>query len=553
MNLRWTSREPLVGLDLGRHAVRAVWLSSAAGGVPRVARRETLRLPLDGMGAREATESWIEQTGLREASCSIALAGSQALFQPLLLPPDDPRTDAQAADVEVLKYSEMMSDTMRHAHAPFALKAGERRLLLALARATAVEETVARAAALKLRVVEVTPGPVALYNALCAAAGSAPALFAGVGAGGTDIAIGSASGLYFVRSFGVGGRAFTDALARALKIPFAQAESRKETDGQLRGDGPDAAALRAVADQWLNELRACLSVYANLFPEPEARPQRVVLAGGGARLAGFAERISEALQLPVVGAEAAGWSDDPAEAAACATAVGLALAAHGTARCRISLLPDDLRYEREFRRQKPLWGAAAVVAGLIFAVGLIGGYRDNQRKANVLRAQEASIQARQQLAASIETSRRRNEQLRRMGGEIRALLESGPLVRELLAAIQQAKDPDDWITLVADAESYFEKSSAPPPERRAAPGPGESGEAPPPPAPPPFNRVLIEGYTRRGNLATVKRLIDGLSAAPFVAAADLLSDDAVVPDEAAEREGLIGARRFVLDVRLRDR
>ncbi len=551
--MRFASRETFVGLDLGRHALRAVWLA-AASGTPRLLRRETLRLPFDGMGSRETIASWIEQKGLRDVSCAIALPGAQALFQPLLLAPDDPRTDAQAADVEVVKYSEMMSDTMRHAHAPFALKTGERRLLLAMARAPAVDETLARAKDLQLRVVEVAPAPVALFNALCAAAGPEPALFAGIGAGGTDIAIGSAEGLYFVRSFGVGGRAFTDAMARSLKVPFALAESRKESEGDLRGDRPEHAALRQVADQWLNELRSCLSVFANLFPDPEARPRRVILAGGGARLAGFADRIGEALRLPVAGADAAGWLDDPAEAAGYATAVGLALAAQNAGRCRISLLPEDLRYEREFRRQKPVWVAAAIVAGLIFATGLAGGYRDNQRKADVLRAQEASVRARQELAASIEAIRSRNDKLRRIGGTVRTLIAGGPVLSDLLTVIQKGKDNDDWITMVADADLYFEKPAAGPSERRPVPGPGEpaAGTAVPP-APAPFQRVLIEGYTRRGNLATVKRLIDALAAAPFVASADLLSDDEVVESEAAERDGTIGARRFVLDVRLRER
>jgi len=551
--MRLASRETLVGLDLGRHAIRAVWLA-AASGTPRLLRRETLRLPFDGVGAREAIESWLDQKGLREASCAIALPGAQALFQPLLLAPDDPRTDAQAAEIEVVKYGEMMSDTMRHAHAPFALKAGERRLLLAMARAPAVDEALSRARELQLRVAEIAPAPVALYNALCAAAGAEPALFAGIGAGGTDIAIGSAEGLYFVRSFGVGGRAFTDAMARALKVPFALAESRKESEGDLRGDRPEQAALRQTADQWLNELKSCLSVYANLFPDPEARPRRLVLAGGGARLAGFAERVGEALGLPVAGADAAGWSDDPAEAAVYATAVGLALAARNAGRCRISLLPDDLRYEREFRRQKPVWVAAAVVAGLIFAAGLAGGYRDNRRKADVLRMQEASVQTRQELASSIEAIRARNDKLRRMGAAVRTLVAGGPVLRDLLTTVQQVKDNEDWITMVADAELYFEKSAAGPVERRPVPGPGEPAAATAvPPAPPVFQRVLIEGYTRRGNLATVKRLIDGLAAAPFVASADLLSDDEVVAGRTAEIEGTIGARRFVLDVRLRDR
>lgn len=546
--LRLGARETLVGLDLGRHALRAVWLAASAG-PPRIVRRETLRLPFDSLGARAAIETWIEQKGLRSADCGIALPGAQSLFQPLRLPPDDPRTDAQAAAVEAVKYNEMVSDSMGHAFAPFATRPGERRLLLAMTRSAAVDEALRRAEDLKLRVVEIVPAPVALFNALAPAAGSVPTLFAGVGASGTDLAIGAAGGLFFVRFFGVGGRSFTDAFARALKIPFALAESRKESEGDLRAGSPEGAALRAVADQWLNEVKSCLAVYTNLFPEPEAQPRRLVLAGGGARLGGFRERAAEALRLEAVGPEAAGWSNDPAEAAEFATAVGLALAARGSG-CPISLLPDTQRYEREFRRQKPAWVAAAAVAGLIFLAAVVGGYRDNQRKTALLRVQEAGVLARQNLAGGLEAVRERNERLRAMGRTTQALLNGGPLLRGLLTAVQDAKDPEDWITMIADADLYFEKTAAPA-ERQTVAEDAPAARTPPPP--PPFNRVLIEGFTRRGSLATVKRLIERLAAVPFVASADLLSDDEVIESEASEREGTTGARRFVLDIRLKNR
>jgi Tfp pilus assembly PilM family ATPase len=545
-----TVKETVVGLDLGRHTVRAVWLEKGPHG-PCAARREALRLPFDGKGGREALELWIGQQGLKEAGCAVALPGTQALFQPLLLPKDDPRTDAQAAAVEVLKYNEMVSDSMRHAFAPFSLRPDERRLLLAMARTEAVAETVQQSQEMGLRVIEVVPSAVALYNAAAPRLDETPTLLIGVGAGGTDVAVGSASGLFFVRSFAVGGRLFTEMLARHWKIGLAQAESRKETEGGLTNDRPGHEALLKAAETWLNELRACLSIYGNLFPDPVARPARLVLAGGGVRLAGFREYVAGALNVPLVEDVAA---DEVGETGGMlgewATAWGLALTGAGAGRCAISLLPEWLRHEREFRRQKPVWIAAAAVAGLVFLVGLAGGYRDFRRKSGLLNAQKASLMNRKRLASAIERARAQNERLQAMAAVVRGLMGGAPVIRDLLDTLQTAKDPADWITMVADADSYFEKgtgSSLTAPARV-----GGSGERMEPP-PPPFQRVLIEGYTRRGNLATVKRLIEGLAAAPFVASADLLSDDEVVADEASEREGTVGARRFVIDLRLRER
>ncbi len=547
--LRFSPTETIVGLDLGRYAVRAVWVKTGTGG-PQVEKREALRMPFDGMGAHEALNLWIGQKNLKEAACAIALPGPQTLFQPLLLPPDDPRTDAQAAAVEVLKYNEMVSDSMRYAYAPFSLAPNERRLLLTMARAEAVDETLRRARELGLRVAEMVPSAVALYNAAAPALDDRPALLIGIGAGGTDVVVGSASGLFFVRSFAVGGRHFTDALGRQCKIGLAQAESRKETEGSLVGEGPEHAALRQAAEVWLNELRACLSIYGNLFTDPTARPARLWMAGGGARLGGFRSYVAEALRLSLMERVELGLGGGLEEEGEWATACGLALAAAGAGRCAISLLPERLRVEREFRRQKPVWAASAAVAGLIFLTGLVGGYRDFRRKSNLLNAQKVSLLNRQRLAAGIEHARTRNERVRQMAGTVRTLMAGAPQMRDLLEAIQASKDADDWITMVADAGSYFEKSSAPKSPFPAATGEPVNRSQPPEP---PFDRVLIEGYTRRGNLTTVKRLIEGLATAPFVASADLLSDDEVVADETSEREGTVGARRFVIDVRLRER
>lgn len=67
-----------------------------------------------------------------------------------------------------------------------------------------------------------------------------------------------------------------------------------------------------------------------------------------------------------------------------------------------------------------------------------------------------------------------------------------------------------------------------------------------------MSRLIIEGFTPRKDLTTVKSLIDTLQELDAVEQADLLSDNFVFPDPERDAEwAATGYRRFVLDVRLR--
>ena len=82
--------------------------------------------------------------------------------------------------------------------------------------------------------------------------------------------------------------------------------------------------------------------------------------------------------------------------------------------------------------------------------------------------------------------------------------------------------------------------------RRAA----ESLAATPTSEDPGFHRIVIEGYTPKADLVTVKELIAELGATDFIESADLLSDDQVVADaDRVPRKGR-GARRFVVDIKV---
>jgi cell division ATPase FtsA len=555
-------KRKILGLDIGRTTVKAVW-AVGRGPAVEIARTETLRLPADTADRQAVIAPWFAKLSAEGRTCALGLSGQGAMFQPLVLMEGDPRTPQQVATMERYRFNELAAEEMSFSFAPTEGAGGQRCVLLAMARPGLLDEAIGTARELGLQVVDLVPSAVALYNALALSQEDArgPVVYADVGHSGTELAVGTARGLLFARHFSVGGQAFTDAIARARKVSGVQAEGLKLAKGHLDSDDADLAqALRKTADLWVNELMACLAVYASVFSQPADRPVRLVLCGGGSQLPGFAPYVGAKLGLEIrvpaslsVGAAA---SVPPAYA----TAAGLALGALGLARTPLTLLPEVLRDEQVFRSQKPYWIAAGVVAALILGVSVAGGLRDSQRKQKQLNAQEASLAHRQKLVQEIEDLRGRTEALRSMADPVRNLLGNAARLRAILSAVALARDPSDWITLVCDAESYYNPPAASdaPPDRAAAEArrtgrnSRTSRDEEAQKASAPLDHVIIEGYTRAVNLSTVQKMIEALKQVEFVASADLLSDDKLVPREESE-DGLRRnrARRFVIDVKLK--
>jgi len=498
----------------------------------------------------------------------VGIPGQQTMFQPFVLPPGDPRTEEQAASMEVVKFNEMASETMLYDLHPFELSPGERRLLVAMARPTVVDQLLGMAGGLGVNVVDVVPSPVALFSALETACEphEEPVIYANVGHATTELAVGSSAGLVFARSFSSGGRMFTEALARAGDLAYSRAEELKITEGFVpypdssTGAGEKRLSLKSASaqsplaqttDLWLSEFQSCLSVYKSLFAEQRMQPKRIVLTGGASQLRGFREYIEQKAQLQTVHAEQVPGSRKPEDATTYAVAIGLALSKLGAGPVSISLLPPSLREELELRRQKPYWIAAAVAGGLILAVSLVGGCRDLRRVKAELGAQRASLRRRQELVQQIEAVKAGTDQIRRMARPVRGLLHAAPLLRDLVTLVAETKDEDDQITMVCDADTYFKTNPLAPPDeeeirsgrRRRDPSLNRDNLA----TNPVCERVIIEGFTKQSNLSTVKGLIASIKEADYVESADLVSDDKLV--DPVTRYSARDMRRFVIEVR----
>jgi type IV pilus assembly protein PilM len=100
-----------------------------------------------------------------------------------------------------------------------------------------------------------------------------------------------------VRSVGRGGDEIRDALSDRLGISRVEADELKQRVGLDETEDPGTAGvIRVAIGPLLAEIRSSLTYFASSH---SARPQRLLLIGGGARLVGIRELLAEQQDLPV--------------------------------------------------------------------------------------------------------------------------------------------------------------------------------------------------------------------------------------------------------------
>lgn len=587
-----SSPKTIVGLDFGTYSIKAVWLEKRSEGVS-VAKTEELQVPPETQDPIRFIQPWLEKHGLLKTLSAAAIPGTQTVFQPVVLPADDPRSQAEAAAAEVASFTEMAGETMHYGAASVTVEDGSRILQLALVRPGVVDSGLRGAASFSLRLCDLVPSPVAVFNGAIALAGNAerPTLFVSIGHQTTDVAIGSSKGLLFARSFAVGGLAFTNAIAKARGVSDLQAERLKKAEGGLDASSPLADALKPVATLWAGQIRSALSVYRGQFQNPKDQPSHFILLGGGARLGGLEAFAAETLAMPPA-PPLLGIEKSPVPPVF-TTAYGLALAGAESGLCPISLFPEDLRNEIIFREKKPYWIVAGIFAALILGAFITIAIRGIARERVAAETESKRVKKLENIDNDIQRMRAEIATLRATAVPVRRLLEAGPQARELVKLLAGSIHPNDWVTMVSD-EALYNASEMPDVEDdakgsrpkavpkktmkgsplRIAPAPsakpataakpsaakgknapkGAEAAAPKPEdAPSTFSVFIVEGYTPQTDLSTVKELIQKLLASEFVRRADVLVDDLVLPamplGDVRPPEALIGKlSRFVLRI-----
>ncbi len=228
---------------------------------------------------------------------------------------------------------------------------------------------------------------------------------------------------FFVRTIPIAGDTITQQIAKEFNISYADAEEMKRKHGYVslggayeEADSEVASAVSKIVRNVMTRLHGEINRSINVYRATQKgrKPEKLFLAGGTSILPYTPRFFSEKLRIPVeylnpfqvVGIGPAVDQQVLSEVAHLyAETIGLALRRIGTSPVEISLIPDYVRKQNEFRSKRPFFFASAVVVLLFFGITLwtmsqqeenIGGKRDEfsayvaQREAIQRRVKDAN-------------------------------------------------------------------------------------------------------------------------------------------------------------------
>jgi len=342
MGLASAFKPPLVGLDLGTHAVRAValrpkrkgWVLVAAGEAFVPAGEHTTQTEL-----AETAAMLLDTLGLRRASVAAAVSGHAVIVKRLTMAPMSAQELADTIPLEAEQYIPFpLADVQldyQVLDGPRALPAEALDVLLVAARRDRVEERVAAMTATGRAPVILDVEAFALANAYEANYADRPealVVLVHVGHRGTIVCLVEHGQVAFTRDLNVGGATYLDAIGRDLGLD-ATAAARLLRQEHLN-DEATMSVVRDIHLQLMLEIRKTIDFHR--ASSAVDRVDRVVLSGGACQIDGLKHLLAAELEVEVevtdpfrqisrlpraVGGDAAG--------PAYAVAVGLALRREG--------------------------------------------------------------------------------------------------------------------------------------------------------------------------------------------------------------------------------
>lgn len=341
-----------IGLDVGSTAVRAAEL--AEGSPPTVVRAAQVPLPAGAVENGEVREVEAVSEGLRELwtrggfksrKVWMGVGNQRVVVREIALPAMPEKELRQSLGFQVQEFIPMpVDEAVLDYHLIEELEVDGRqmlRLLLVAAQKAMVDTLVTSATNAKLEPMGLDLVPFAMVRAVGASGAGMELERTGgeavvdVGAHVTNIVVHEAGETRFVRILPSGGRDITVAIARGLTVEDEVAERLKR--GEMVEDSaatPEQALEVAMqrATQFVDEIRSSLEFYT--AQTQGARIERLLISGGGSKLAGFIDIVRQRIPVAVepgrvfskVGSQLSLSEDAQAEAEpVLATAVGLAI------------------------------------------------------------------------------------------------------------------------------------------------------------------------------------------------------------------------------------
>lgn len=306
----------IVGVDIGRHSLRAVELHGAEKARPVVARAHAVPLHEDSVRRGEVLDAnavavafrrlW-STGGFGTRDIVLGMGGPGVIARELTVPSAPLGRIREALPFQVQEHlpipvADAVLDFYPIAEAPPANGVPMVSGLLIAAAKQAVGGNLAAAAAARLRVAEVDLVPFAITRALGREMPAAtPFAIVNVGADTTSISVVANGVPQFVRIVPFGGDDITRALMSRLELGYEQAEQLKRSLG-LAGSmvppehRPAVETIYQVTTELMSSLRNTFSYYASSVPGRGI--SQVIISGGASRMPGFAAAVGELVAVP---------------------------------------------------------------------------------------------------------------------------------------------------------------------------------------------------------------------------------------------------------------
>ncbi|MCH7992977.1 MAG: type IV pilus assembly protein PilM [Planctomycetes bacterium] len=376
------STQAVWGIDVGRCALKAIKLRSAADGKVEVLGHDYVAhesiLSEPDANRQElisaALEKFLSRNDITKDQVVVSVPGQHTLARFTKLPPVAPKripdivryeADQQIPfDMDEVIWDYQIFEQEGVPDVEVGIFAMKRELLrehLLHFEQASIEPSVVQSC------------PLAVYNAahFDGMLGDETTVVLDIGAENIDLVI-ATSGSLWTRTIPIGGNSFTEALVKSFKLSFAKAENLKKTAESSKYRRQIFQAMRPIFADMVQELQRSIGFYSSTHRE--AQIDQVIGYGNAFKLPGLQKYLQQNLGIAVKVPTSFQNSGPPAEGtlqdefSSFAVAYGLAIQGLDMAKVSSNLLPTEIAKQAVWRRKRPAFAATAacvVLAGAL--------------------------------------------------------------------------------------------------------------------------------------------------------------------------------------------
>ena len=441
-------------IDIGSHSVKIAAVKAGKHGL--------VLLRFAAFPADEA-RAGVAEAGIALKGAVAGLAGRDMNLRYTQVPPSP---DWQLRNLMELEIQDMATQTGGALSADYNLlpyvdeEGGTETVLLAFARDEALERAAKLVGAAGGSIEAHVPNCIGLYNAFVRCGPveeDATICIVSIGRGTIDLAIVKGVDLLFARNLANGGKVFDDAIAQAFNVSERKAESLKkellDLDPFSRGRYASGQAEKVTmaaggaGSAIVSAIQSSLAFCRSQTKDQGLQLDKVLIAGGTARVRGLVGMLREALRCPVETFdpfERVDLSELPEDdlelleryRSEAATVLGLAAGRVDDSLYQLEILPESVKRKRKFV-QRTIWNIGAAVVA-IAVVALVA-----------MRERAGSDQA-DQAFATLSAQKRRVDQIDRDATNFEA---ENAVARSLADAVAERSVPLDSLLLTLRAIS----------------------------------------------------------------------------------------------------